>query len=428
MEATINNASGVGAPRWRDATRFVFRLWSVYFAICLIPFTTVFIDGLGLWPRMVDAVGRWPIMSVLGLAEHSVGPRVPGTDFLPDYITFVVLALVSLVVATAWSVFDRRRQSYPRAFPLVYTAVRFVLAALMFWYGWAKILPGQFGLGVDLAYLPRPVAGLTPMNLLWAFMGASRPYAIFAGLLEFTGGLLLLTRRTAMFGALLSSAALVNVLMLNLAYDVNVKMAAGVMLAMALFLMAPHATRLCQMFLLNQPTHLAPQPPLFTNARVDRLARVVGILVAASAVYWAYGQAKVTADENIAAGKEPLYGVWMVEETVRNGLVAPPLLTDDTLWRHLIITGGAQIVWMSGSVTGYRLAIDHTAGTIDFRPRPQWPGTEPGRPMSFCFSQADPEHLELRGVSGDAAALVIRLRQVDLSRSPLVNHQHSWRW
>ena len=131
-------------------------------------------------------------------------------------------------------------------------AVRFVLAALLLWYGWGKILPGQFGLGVDAIYLPRPVAGLTPMNLLWAFMGASRPYAIFAGLVEFAGGLLLLTRRTAMAGALLSTAALANVLMLDLAYDVNVKATAGVMLTMALFLLAPHATRLGQMFLLNK--------------------------------------------------------------------------------------------------------------------------------------------------------------------------------
>ena len=136
-----------------------FRLWSVYFAVCLVPFTTVFVDGLGLWPRIVDRVGRWPITHVRGLPEHSVGPRVPGTDFLPDYVAFAVLALVSVVIAIVWSVIDRRRQSYPRAFPWVYTAVRFILAALMFWYGWGKILPGQFGLGVEVIYLP---PGLPP--------------------------------------------------------------------------------------------------------------------------------------------------------------------------------------------------------------------------------------------------------------------------
>ncbi len=424
----MTTANQQATSRWNGVTRFLFRLWSVYFAIGLIPFTTAFLNGLGLWARIVDAVGRWPITMVLGLPEHSAGPRVPGTDFLPDYITLSVLALVSLVVAITWSVIDRRRQSYPRAFPWVYTAVRFTLAALMFWYAWGKILGGQFGLGVDLVYLPRPVAGLTPMNLLWVFMEASRPYTIFTGLVEFAGGLLLLTRRTALAGALLSAAALANVLMLNLAYDVNVKIAAGVMLAMALFLLAPHATRLFQVFLLNQPTHHAPEPRLFTNARIDRVARVVGALVAASAVYWAYGQAKVFADENVAAGKEPLYGVWRVEETTRNGVVAAPLLTDEVLWRHMIIAGGAQIVWMSDSVTGYRLTIDHTAGTIHFRPRPQWPGTEPGRPMSFRFSQSDREHLELQGLSGEVAALGMRLRRVDLSRSPLVDHQHSWRW
>jgi hypothetical protein len=424
----MSTASDLAAPRWHGVTRFIFRLWSVYFAICLLPFTTVFLDGWGLWPRIVDTIGRWPITHVLGLPEHSAGPRVPGTDFLPDYLAFVELALVSVVIATAWSVFDRSRESYPFAFAWVYAAVRFVLAALLCWYGLDKILPGQFGPEVNPIYLPRPVAGLTPMNLLWTFMGASRPYVIFTGIVEFAGGLLLLTRRTALFGALLSTAALANVLVLNLAYDVNVKVAAGVMFAMAIFLLAPHATRLRQMFLLNQATPPAPQRPLFADARVDRAARIVAVLVAASAVYWAYSQAKAFADENIAAGKEPLYGVWSVEETATNGVVAAPLLTDNRLWRHMIIDGGAQIVWMSDSVTGYRLTIDHAASTIDFRPRPQWPGTAPGHPMLFRFSQPDREHLELLDLSGEVAALVMRLRRVDLSRSPLINHQHSWRW
>ena len=153
-----------------------------------------------------------------------------------------------------------------------------------------------------------------------------------------------------------------------------------------------------------------------------------GVLIAVSAVYWAYGRAKVFADESIAAGKEPLYGVWIVEETERNGVVAPPVLSDDTSWKHLIVTGGSQIVWMSDSVTGYRLAIDHTARTIDFRPRPAWPGTVPGRSMSFRFSLPDREHLELRGLSDEVASVAMRLRRVDLSISPLLNHQHSWRW
>ena len=170
------------------------------------------------------------------------------------------------------------------------------------------------------------------------------------------------------------------------------------------------------------------QALLFTNAGIERAARAVGVLVAAAAVYWAYGQAKGFADEGLAARKEPLYGVWVVEETTRRGVATPPVLTDDTLWRSLIVAGGAQIVGMSDSVTGYRLAIDHKAGTIDFRPRPQWPGTEPGHPMSFRFSQSDREHLELRGLSGETGTLVMRLRRVDLSRSPLVNHEHSWRW
>jgi hypothetical protein len=420
--------SAPATPRWNAATRFGFRLWCVYFVMCLLPFTTVFLEGVGLWPRIANAVGRWPITHVLGWPEHSASIRIPGTDFLPDYLAMVALALFSVVLAIAWSLFDRDRPSYPRMFLWVHTTVRFVLASLMFWYGWGKILPAQFGADVSLSRLPLPVAQLTPMDLLWAFMSASRPYAIFAGMTEFAGGLLLLTRRAAMAGALISVAAMANVLMLNLAYDVNVKLPASVMLAMALFLLAPHATRLGRLFLFNRPTSPAPLPALFSNPRTDRIGRAVGAVIAVLIVYWAHGQAHVFADDNRAASQEPLYGIWMVEETTKNSVVAPPMLSDETLWRYMIVDDGMQVVTMSDAVTAYRSKIDSAARTIAFSPRPPAPGAAPGRAMSFRFSQADREHLELRRLGDDGIALVMRLRRIDPTTYPLVAHKHAWRW
>src|SRR6266850_5440957 len=173
---------------WNAAARFGFRLWCVYFAICLFPFATRFQDAISIWPRIADAVGRWPITHVLGWPEHSAAMRIFGTDFLPDYLAMVVLALFSVVLAIAWSLLDRDRPGSPRVFAWVYTIVRFVLASLMLWYGWRKILPAQFGAGMSLSHLAVPVAQLTPMDLLWAFMGASRPYTIFAGATELAGG------------------------------------------------------------------------------------------------------------------------------------------------------------------------------------------------------------------------------------------------
>lgn len=81
-------------------------------------------------------------------------------------------AMVSALVAAIWSLSDRRTVSYTRVFAWLHAGVRFLLGARLLAYGVSKILPGQFGLGVQLGVLLRPVGALKPQELLWAFMGA----------------------------------------------------------------------------------------------------------------------------------------------------------------------------------------------------------------------------------------------------------------
>jgi hypothetical protein len=84
----------------------------------------------------------------------------------------------------------------------------------------------------------------------------------------------------------------------------------------------------------------------------------------------------------------------------------------------MIVDGGVTAVPMSGAAMAYRSKIDRTAATLVLTPRPPVPGSAPGRAMSFHFVQPDPERLELR--SADHAIVVMRLRRVDPSTSPLV--------
>jgi len=388
---------------------------------------------------------------VLGLPEHSWVPPMSGADYLPDFIAAAVLALLSVLIAIAWSLIDRRG-SHPRLFAWVYTTVRFTLAALLLFYGWDKILPGQFGDGVNIQRITPPSSQLSPMELLWAFMSASRSYTIFCGLMEFTSGVLLLARRTAILGSLLSTVAMANVLMLNVGYDVNVKFLAGQMFLMALVLFAPHVKRLWKFFILQQPTTLVPLPPLFVNERRDLVARAVGVMLAVGVMYWAYGRALRIADENVTLAQSPFYGVWTVEETMRNGSVVLPLLTDQTIWRRLVFPFGGNS-WviaasMSDSTIQYRSKVDQTARRIDFLPWPesaaisnqhgtrvmyneafQMPNySEDFLQAEYQFNFVDRNHLELRSLTETGTSTVVRLRRDDLSTYPLVAHTHAWTW
>ena len=130
--------------------------------------------------------------------------------------------------------------------------VRFVLGATMLSYGWAKVFPNQMPApGPDR--LLNPIGETSPMGLLWTFMGASSAYQIFAGVGEVVGGTLLFWRRTALLGALVLVVVLANVVALNFCYDVPVKLYSSHLLAMALFIVAPHVPRLLDVLVLNRP-------------------------------------------------------------------------------------------------------------------------------------------------------------------------------
>jgi hypothetical protein len=121
-------------------------------------------------------------------------------------------------------------------------------------YGLAKV-------SLDLNQFPEPGAwqlekkwgDSSPMNVLWAFMGASRPYTIFAGLGEVTAALLLVWRRTAIVGAMVALGVMANVMMMNFCYDVPVKIFSTHLVVAALMIMCFDGGRLFNLLFANRP-------------------------------------------------------------------------------------------------------------------------------------------------------------------------------
>ena len=137
-----------------------------------------------------------------------------------------------------------------RLYAWVHTIVRFALAGIMMGYGWSKLFPQQFNGGqVPVTWLLRPLGSFSPHGLLWIYMGYSRPYAMFCGAGEVLGALLLCSRRTATLGALILIAILSNVVMVNFAYDVDVKTFSVNLLLMACFVASWDGRWLAEVFL-----------------------------------------------------------------------------------------------------------------------------------------------------------------------------------
>ena len=93
----------------------------------------------------------------------------------------------------------------------------------MIGYGFVKVIPTQMSYP-SLTRLLQPFGTLSPMGVLWTSMGSAPAYEIFTGCAQVAAGLLLIVPRTATFGALISLADMILVFMLNMTYDVPVKL------------------------------------------------------------------------------------------------------------------------------------------------------------------------------------------------------------
>ncbi|MFO0963064.1 MAG: hypothetical protein U0625_09175 [Phycisphaerales bacterium] len=342
VDAGSPAAAPAGAPMpraWHPLVRIGFRFCFVYFALATYA-AVLSILPLGEYLAMplleaqqavVVKVGAW----VFGVSI-TVFPNGSGDTTYNWVEVFLNLSLAA-VATLVWSALDRRRRSYPWLLELLRIALRFVVAAAMFGYGINKLFKLQFP-APSMARLTQAYGDSSPMGLLWTFMGASDPYTRFAGAMELLGGLLLCFRHTAMLGALVTAGVMTNVVMMNLCYDVPVKLYSSHLLLMCCFLLLPDLRRLLDVFVLNRP---APAADLQSPYRAPwfrwtlfgvKCAVVLWLLVPTTINMWQMSH--VYGD---AAPRGPMDGAWKVARMTVDGAERPPLVTDELRWRDFTL-------------------------------------------------------------------------------------------
>lgn len=91
------------------------------------------------------------------------------------------------------------------------------VALNLFAYGLGKVV--QFG---ELTDSKTTLSQLKPMQLMWAFYGHSKTYAIILGVFEVFGSLLFLLPKTRILGGFLLSGILINVILQDYFYEVHI--------------------------------------------------------------------------------------------------------------------------------------------------------------------------------------------------------------
>ena len=168
----------------------------------------------------------------------------------------------------------------------------------------------------------------SPMGLLWTFMGFSPVVQFLAGLAEFVAAILLLWRRTAWLGGLIGFIDLAVVWLLNMTFDVPVKIPSAFQALLYLLVLAPWLPRLFR-FLAGRATEAVEAPQVITSDKVHRVTRFFPA-VAAVVALGAAGFAMFTGIPK-ALDREgtELSGLYAVSG---GDIEAAPALSDDQRW------------------------------------------------------------------------------------------------
>ena len=346
-------------PLWQ---RILFRYWFSYLFFYLFPFPFSAIPGLNLiavpWDMFVRTLVQLSAAYCFHVTPDWTHAASGSGDQLIRWVELGTYAGIALPIAIVWSVLDRKRRHYAYLFTLLRFWALLFVSSNMLSYGAAKIIPTQFGpLRDDV--LGQNVGAKSPMGMLWTFMSASQPYVIFAGLAEFTAGILTIIPATRVLGTLVSVSVALEIFMLNMCYDVPVKILSGHLLLLSLFLLLPDAKNLFDIFCRKQGGRAFPALDLFRRKKFNRILWVsTWIFLAYYAAFAFIGAYNRYATDGV---KRPIagdyQGLWYVDTHTYNNQPAPAdkrwtkiwfrptwvsVLSDGDTWHNFNYTGGSK--------------------------------------------------------------------------------------
>jgi hypothetical protein len=191
---------------------------------------------------------------------------------------------------------------------------------------------------------------------------------------------------------------------------------------MALILAAPYAGNLFDLLLRQRPLTPVEEPPIGRTPRRRRLAfiaqavyGVLLVLLAFSASLFAWSRS------GPGAPKSPLYGIWNVEQMTIDGELRPPLVTDESRWRRVIMQTPTAVVFqrMNDTFDRYSAEFDKDGKTLKVTSVDR----KTSSVLTYRRSQAD--SLVLDGTL-EGRPVHLELKQVDLNTFLLNSRGFHW--
>ena len=336
---------------WSLINKIGFRFLFIYFS-----FYSLSLFASGIFESLVHYVGK-TVFSI----SYSFSSRGYGSgDTTYQYILLFIIFCISIFGTIVWSVFDKRK-SYNQLNYTFSLALRIILVFYLFIYGFIKIFHLQM-IPPTYGQLLTNLGEMSPMRLAWTFMGYSKAYSIFAGASEVIAGLLLISRRTQTIGAILAIAVMGNVFMMNMAFDIPVKIFSFHLLLMGVILFLSDSRRFVNAIIYNKTVPKNEiYPPYTSKTRMGM--RIVKAIITVIAIWIFLNMGFERSASFYERMNPPLKGAWKIIRFEKNGIELPPLTTDVYRWNYLILDqkDRATILRMNGDKEYYQFSADTIA-------------------------------------------------------------------
>ena len=348
---------------WKSWEKILFRFSFLFLGFFLLNYELAmvslyfnFYNSLRKFYALFSTPLQWLDQHLYHLGyQPKVHDSMPGDNHFGAayYLTVLILIVITVIV---WSIVQWDKAAYNKLYYWFRLYVRCMVALIMFGYGMDKLIPSQMPYP-DVEQLLTKIGAQNHFNAVWTFIGSSPAYEMFTGLCEVTGSLLLLFRRTHIFGCLFMCTILCNVVALNIFYNIPVKMYSALLLVCVIFLLIPYLNKLFRFFFLGKNETLLEKQYVFQRSWKGKLVIAISVIIPIlSFIHDTYREYRSYRKYHIDIKDEKLFEVttFILKDTIA------PLVTDTIRWRRFALPNKntAVIYNMQDNPDEYEFDID----------------------------------------------------------------------
>ncbi|MEK6480250.1 DoxX family protein [Catalinimonas sp. 4WD22] len=407
---------------WSNGQKLLFRFGFTYLALYILPnlvylFISIVISDPG---NLMEPLVLWVGETILDTGKINIMSNGSG-DTTYNYVEVFTMLCIAILSTLIWTLLDHKRKQYRTLLYYLTVGIRYMLGVMMFAYGLAKVFKIQFA-DPSLLQMLQTFGEMSPMGLLWKFMGYSLAYNIFTGMGEVIGGVLLFFRRTTTLGAMILIAVLSNVVILNFTFDVPVKLFSSHLLLMCIILFLLDSRRVMNLLLFNRTVQPMQIYVPFQRKRMIQLAsyaKVIVLLVFLGSISFQYYTSLSMQNQS----EPPLFGIYEVQEYIRNQDTIPADGSYETRWKNMIVDtqNRFHIQDIRGNFNYYKIKADTSKYSFAIMNQ-----NEDNQPLyDFTYRLDSTDLLTLRGVNLSDSVFV-KLKRKDYDDFLLTNRGFHW--